>query len=197
MVRKTNYNIKRQLDKGIEYFFKYYPKRIRNVGEDAIDARELVWAFKDGVVNAFEEVAQLTAECLFEKYGDRVGNMVLACVPTSTKKGYFCRFYDFCQRVSELSGIGNGFLHIHILEERKAVHDHRRGKKKENIKLQHINFDGDYFKNKDVCVFDDIITTGNSYAEFANMLEDNGANVVGGIFLGKTFYRYEYYDGEN
>ena len=24
----------------------------------------------------------------------------------------------------------------------------------------------------------------------ANMLEDNGANVVGGMFLGKTFYKY-------
>ena len=53
-----------------------------------------------------------------------------------------------------------------------------------------IDFDVRYFKGKDVCVFDDVVTTGKSYANFANMLEDNGANVVGGMFLGKTFYKY-------
>lgn len=189
--------INRQLSKDMEYFFRYYPARIRNVGEDAIDARELVWAFKDGEANAFEEVAQLTAECLNDKYGNRVKTMVLVCVPSSSKEGYFRRFSDFCQRVSELSGIGNGFSHVCILEDRKTVHEHRRGKKKESVKLQHVELDGAYFKDKEVCVFDDIITTGNSYAEFANMLECNGANVIGGMFLGKTFYRYRYYDEEN
>ena len=41
------------------------------------------------------------------------------------------------------------------------------------------------------CVFDDVVTTGKSYARFANLLEENGANVVGGMFLGKTFYKYK------
>ena len=29
------------------FFLKYFPARIRNVGEDAIEARNLIWAFKD------------------------------------------------------------------------------------------------------------------------------------------------------
>ncbi len=33
------------------------------------------------------------------------------------------------------------------------------------------HFDVRYFKGKDVCVFDDVVTTGKSYANFANMLE--------------------------
>ena len=48
-----------------------------------------------------------------------------------------------------------------------------------------------FFKDKEVCVFDDVVTTGKSYARFANLLEENGANVVGGMFLGKTFYKYK------
>ena len=33
-------NIKKQLDKSMDFFLKYYPARIKNVGEDAIAARE-------------------------------------------------------------------------------------------------------------------------------------------------------------
>ena len=40
-------------------------------------------------------------------------------------------------------------------------------------------------------VFDDIITTGSSYAVFANQLESFGANVLGGFFLGRTHYKYQ------
>ena len=54
-----------------------------------------------------------------------------------------------------------------------------------------IDFDIPFFKDKEVCVFDDVVTTGKSYARFANLLEENGANVVGGMFLGKTFYKYK------
>ena len=183
-------NIKKQLDKSMDFFLKYYPARIKNVGEDAIAARELVWAFKDARDNAFEKVAEMTAEHLKKEYGDKLRNMSFVCVPTSNKDHYATRFSAFCKRVSELSGVENGFSHIVIMQSRMAVHEHRHGKKKCEVKPQLIDFDVRYFKGKDVCVFDDVVTTGKSYANFANMLEDNGANVVGGMFLGKTFYKY-------
>ena len=59
------------IGKPIEYFFKYFPSRIRNVGEDAVNARELIWAFKDAEADAFEEVAQIVAEHLIEKFGEK------------------------------------------------------------------------------------------------------------------------------
>ena len=191
---ETANNTKRQLDMNVEYIYRYYPARIRNVGEDAADARELIWAFKDAVCNAFEEVALRVSECLADTYGEKVKDMVLVCIPTSVKSDYEKRFCAFCQRVSELSGIGNGFAHICVLGDREAVHKHRRGTKKKDIQFQQIDIDAGYFKGKEVCVFDDIITTGKSYADFSNMLENAGANVVGGVFLGKTFYKYRYYD---
>ena len=47
----------------------------------------------------------------------------------------------------------------------------------------------DFFKGKDVLLFDDIITKGISYATTADNLEACGANVLGGLFLAKTFYK--------
>ena len=40
-------SIKRQLSKRMDFFLKYFPVRVRNVGEDAVAARKLIWAFKD------------------------------------------------------------------------------------------------------------------------------------------------------
>lgn len=177
--------LQRQLDKNMEFFMKYFPARIKNVGEDAVAARKLVWAFKDARDNAFEKVAELAAEHLVKTYGDRLKKI------TSKREDYSTRFRAFCKRVSELSGIENGFSHVVVMQSRKAVHEHCRGKKKEEIRPQIIDFDIPFFKGKEVCVFDDVVTTGKSYARFANLLEENGANVVGGMFLGKTFYKYK------
>ena len=110
MTKVIDENIQRQLDKKISFFVKYFPARIQNVGEDAKAARQLVWAFKDSRDSAYEEVAQMTAKHLKEEYGEKVKSMVLVCVPTSKKENYQSRYMMFCNRVSELTGIGNGFL---------------------------------------------------------------------------------------
>lgn len=54
MARMIDDNIKRQLSKRMDFFLKYFPVRVRNVGEDAVAARQLIWAFKDARDNAFE-----------------------------------------------------------------------------------------------------------------------------------------------
>lgn len=137
----------------IHYFFKYFPKRIKNVGEDAVNVQDLIFAFKDGEAGAYEEIAQMTAEWLKEKYGEDVSNIIIVCVPTSDKDNYNKRFQPFCQRLCELCKIKNGFPYV--------------------------------------CILDDIITTGKSYSDFASQLENVGAIVVGGVFIGKTFYKYD------
>ena len=78
-----------------------------------------------------------------------------------------------------------------ISGDRLAVHEHRHDKEKSITKTQVIEFDAEYFAHREVAVFDDIITTGSSYALFANQLESFGANVLGGFFLGRTHYKYQ------
>lgn len=100
------------------------------------------------------------------------------------------RYKAFCNRVSELCGIINGYPHITVSGDRLAIHEHRHDKEKSISKTQVIEFDEAYFKGKDIYVFDDVVTTGASYAIFPNQLEIFGGNVLGGLFLGRTHYKY-------
>lgn len=60
MAKVIDEKVKRQLEKKTTFFLKYFPVRIKNVGEDAVEARKLVWAFKDAEDGACEKVAQMT-----------------------------------------------------------------------------------------------------------------------------------------
>lgn len=72
-----NENLKKQLAKKMYHFVKYFPVRIRNVGEDAIENRKLVWGFKDADREITLKVARMTASYLLNEFGDRVKNIVL------------------------------------------------------------------------------------------------------------------------
>lgn len=89
-----------------------------------------------------------------------------------------------------MSGIQNGYSHLILMEDRLAIHERRRGGEKEISKVSIMDFDRAFFKGKKVLVFDDIITTGGSYALFAEEVEKHGAQVVGGLFLARTHYKY-------
>ncbi len=182
---KLDENILRQLNKIKISFLKYYPVRIKNVGTEEQTARQIIWDFKDG--KAFEKVAQMAAYHLNEQFGEQVKNIVFCCVPASSPEKNEIRYKDFSERVCELSGAINGYNHIQVLSERPTVHEHRKDKEKNMVQV--INFDEVFFKNKSCLLFDDIITKGISYSTFANLLEQFGANVLGGFFLGKTYYK--------
>ena len=184
-MRITDENITRQLDKLKVFFLKYYPIRIKNVGLEEKVARQIVWDFKDG--NHYEAVAQMTAKRLVEHFGEQVRNIVFSCVPASTSEKHEHRYKDFSSRVCELSGAVNGYEHVRVTNDRPEVHKNR---KKKDVQIQeNVIYDEDFFKGKRILVFDDIITRGHSYANFANRLEMFGAEVLGGFFLGKTFYK--------
>ena len=75
------------------------------------------------------------------------------------------------------------------MEDRLAIHERGRAGEKSLSHVSVMDFDVPFFKGKEVIVFDDIITTGGSYALFAEAVEKHGAHVVGGLFLGKTHYK--------
>lgn len=179
-------NIKKQLDKPQTWFCKYFPKRIRNVGEKEIADRNLVYAFKDG--KAYEEVARMTASSMKEQYGETCTGIVFSPVPASTHKKNEIRYKAFCERVCELTGAINGYDHVKVCGERLSIHEHRKAEK-EIRKVSILEFDEKWFDGKSVLVYDDVITRGMSYALYACQLESFGANVLGGIFLARTHYK--------
>lgn len=134
MARMIDDSIKRQLSKRMDFFLKYFPVRVRNVGEDAVAARQLIWAFKDARDNAFEKVAQMTAAHLIKVCGEKIKDIVFVCVPASTQAKNESRYMAFCNRVSELCGIINGYSHISVSGDRLAVHEHRHDKEKASLR---------------------------------------------------------------
>lgn len=183
---KLDESILRQLRKIKVCFVKYYPVRIKNVGEEQQAARQLVWNFKDG--KEFEQVALKTAAELKVQFGEKVAEVVFCPVPASSAEKNELRYKAFSERVCELSGVVNGYNHISVQGERLAVHEHHNTEKSIS-KVQIIDFDEAFFKGKKCLCFDDIITRGVSYATFANQLEQFGAEVLGGFFLGRTSYK--------
>lgn len=77
MAKVIDESVKKQLSKRMDFLLKYFPVRVRNVGEDAVEARQLIWAFKDARDNAFEKVAQMTATHLIKICGEKIKDMCL------------------------------------------------------------------------------------------------------------------------
>ena len=76
-------NIQKQLDKPQTWFVKYFPKRIKNLSDESIKDRQLVYDFKDGKINGIEIVARVTANKMLEQYGDECSKIVFSCVGSS------------------------------------------------------------------------------------------------------------------
>ena len=148
--------------------------------------RQLVYDFKDG--RSHEAVAQMTAARMIDEHGSRCSQLVFIPVPASSVRKNEIRYMDFCKRVCELTGAINGYDHVRVCGERLAIHENRKAEK-EIRKVSVIEFDEEWFKEKDVIVFDDVITRGISFGIYANQLESFGANVIEGIFLARTHYK--------
>ena len=165
---------------------KYFPKRIRNVGEKEVADRQMVYDFKDG--RSFEAVAQMTAASLKEQYGDGCKDITFVPVPASTSEKNELRYKAFCERVCELTGAINGYEHVKVIGGRLAIHENRK-LEKEIRKVSIIEFDEIWFKGKNIVTFDDVITRGITWATYSDQLENLGAHVLSGIFLAKTHYK--------
>lgn len=72
MARLIDEGMIAQLGKKQGYFLKYFPARIRNVGEDAKEDRKLIYAFKDARDDAYKLVAQMVDGYLKREYGEQV-----------------------------------------------------------------------------------------------------------------------------
>ena len=136
--------LQKQLDKPQVWFYKYFPTRIKNVGEREINDRKVIFDFKDG--RAFEDVAQRTATAMTERYGLECGNIVFSPVPASTGEKNEIRYKAFCERVCELTGAINGYGHVSISKERSPLHKNRKQeidiRKEDNIVFDSAFFDG-------------------------------------------------------
>lgn len=175
------------LEKPMHWFLKYFPSKIKNRGFNEDVMRAIVLDFKDGKDNG-NLVADMVSEYLLNTYDCQ--NLVFACIPASSPERQEVRYKNFSRRVCQQTDTVNGYWHMEVMGNRAQTH-----LDKENadaiLDQEQVWYDKNWFFNKDVVVFDDVITRGNNYKRFASTLESFGANIVGGVFLAKTFYKVD------
>mgnify|MGYP003232220703 FL=1 len=133
------------------------------------------------------EVAELIAKKIREQFGAECENITLTCIPASSSDKNELRYKNFSEEVARLAGCKNAYQAITVEGGRLAIHEYKGVKTIQNVEI--VKFDKPFFKGKKVLVFDDILTQGTSYARFSCALENMGAEVLGGYFLGRTLMK--------
>ena len=174
--------ISSQWQKPMFSFYNYVPMKYKATQKEW-DVRKFIWNFKEG--RQVMAAARMVAEHIREQFGSLCDTLCFACIPAHTPELNEARYMEFSREVCRLTGAANAYDHIHVEGDRLAVHEYGH-QEKEFSSCSVISFDRDFFNGKRVILFDDIITRGLSYARFAAQLEFFGAEVMGGVFLGKT-----------
>ena len=176
--------IKTQFSKPLTALYNYLPTR-QHATVKEWKVRRFVWKFKDGDHAAAMFAAETVAKNIIRLYGDTAKDLTFVCVPASTTEANRKRYKDFSAKVCELTGMKNGFSAVAVSGEKLAIHEQHKGEKK-FFSTRTVELKKKMLQASKVLLFDDIITKGMSYAQFAASLESAGASVIGGIFLAKT-----------
>jgi hypoxanthine phosphoribosyltransferase len=180
--RKIFFEIK-GIKSGYNYFslFYYYSKKnFPTLPKEQQLFRELLWDFKDG--NHSIEVSEIITSAILNLRSIDFSSFSACIIPASTNKKTKTRFFDFICNVCDILEIENGYSFIQVIRD----HEQTKGNSSKNI-IQYLKFNKEKIRNKSILLFDDVITSGQSFVQCANELKKFGAKKVIGIFIGKTY----------
>lgn len=157
----------------------YYPQRLHNwIAEDQWHFSKTVYLFKEGK----DECSTLFAQAL--KALQPACDITIMFMPCSTQERYHTRFSRLAMFFLKFRGVKSGLTYITFTNDREPKHTSRqRHKIKENSNYI-IN---EAIKGQKVVIVDDLLTTGKSLSSYTKKLRKSGAEVIGAIFLAKTF----------
>ena len=127
-------------------------------------------------------------ERLIDTFGEgNLKTLTLFCVPASTNVKNDIRYEDFPKRLCDETGMGNAFNHVRIVQDGMSKKDPRNttGRSIQPV----IEYDKDYFKDRNILLFDDVVISGDTMLGYKDIIEKMGATVMAGISLGKPKYR--------
>ena len=160
------------------HFFNYVSRKIVNVSESIEAERKFILRFKEG-----DKVDQRHASNMIRDFILRENlnkeDVTFICLPASTVSKQIIRYRKFMDNVCRRCHINNGYNLVSVTSDRSEVHT--GGSRL--IKNYLISPD---VAGKKVILFDDVETTGISFATFAAELERTGAQVIQGLFLAEA-----------
>ena len=165
------------------YYFCDYEPAGKTPDDELSESQRKVLYFKHGDLFYKDLIHMELISFIKSNYKDR-DNFVLVCVPSSKIANNMIRYEVFSERVCEELWIENGYNHIEIIKEKWEKH-------KWNYTddfVNNIRIDWEFFKDKYVILFDDVITKWNTINEMWNMLawDDIWAKPIIAVSIWKT-----------
>lgn len=195
LVRKAKSWNKLFLNFYYTWLFYYYPTTCEfEAGPQEWNDRYTIWKFKNDPEkrispkdheDTLDDVIPKIIQRLNETFGEEyVQFLTLVCIPASTKAKNAARYGEFSKRLCEETCMENGYEHTHVVRDglSKNHPENHTGRSIQPV----IEFDNDFFRGKNVLLFDDVVTKGGTMLRYKDILKDKGATVIGGMCLGKT-----------
>lgn len=178
--------------------YYYYPTSCEwDANETEWEIRKLIWNFKanphkqqsETLImlshgSACQTIIPLLKKVLDFYFGQYTNMLTLVCIPASTQKVTERRYKDFSEELCKLTGMNNAYSYVNITKDGISKND--PGNTSGHSIPVEVNLDSDFFKDKYVILFDDVITTGASVERFKNKMENAGATVIAALSVGKT-----------
>lgn len=165
------------------YVHDYYPTRIQKIDVHQKRISNLIFRFKEGG-HCGKLVAKIVSLCMKNiSYYNSPEKTILIPIPASTRERQRKRFPVLCYHLSKWLNVRDGFQTIWIEEEREQMKGTSHKDVVSNLSIKRRDINGMH-----VILFDDILTTGQSFKQLKRRMIDLGAKSVTGIFLGKTVW---------
>ncbi|MBR6161724.1 MAG: phosphoribosyltransferase [Bacteroidales bacterium] len=158
-------------------FIPYFPNKTLHTFIQQ-RAQEVVLDFKNGDSFVQEPFIKQLVSFLKTTFENDLTKMTFVCIPASNIRDNDKRYRYFSEKICETTGMQNAFEHIRIIES--ATSKHLGGTS------AHLLYDSEYFNEKHIVLFDDIITSGNTISSMKQELERYGADVICAISFGIT-----------
>lgn len=164
----------------VAFYGHYYPSRYAALLDDGQRAFcRSIYEFKEGEIHGIE----FFKACMAALQTDDKPYHVMF-MPCSTDIKYFRRFKRLDWYIStHCPGLTSGLYDVDVFEPRESLHEAKGGDNR--ILERNYRITGN-ITGREIIIIDDVLTTGQSAADYKSEIERCGGKVVAAIFYGKT-----------
>lgn len=162
------------------FYGYYYPSRYNALlGDEQRAFCHSLYQFKEGEIHGIE----FFKACMTALQADGKPYHIMF-MPCSDEFKYARRFKRLDWYIGKhRPELTSGLYDVDVFEERESLHKAKGGENR--ILKRNYRIVGD-IKEKEIIIIDDVMTTGQSVADYKEEIERCGGKVVAAIFYGKT-----------
>lgn len=162
------------------FYGYYYPSRYNALlGDEQRAFCHSLYQFKDGEIHGIE----FFKACMTALQADGKPYHIMF-MPCSDEFKYARRFKRLDWYIGKhCPELTSGMYDVDVFEERESLHEAKGSENR--ILKRNYRIVGD-IKGKEIIIIDDVMTTGQSVADYKEEIERCGGKVVAAIFYGKT-----------